>query len=734
MRLFIAEKPSVARAIAQTLGNAEKRDGFLAVGKAQVTWCRGHLLSLWTPEEVIAGKAGERARVDASHLPILPQSWKLRPRDADAARQIRVIAGLLKTADEVVHAGDPDREGQLLVDEVLHYLGWKGPTKRLWLSAMDPESVKKALAALKDNASMQAISASAECRSQADWMVGMNASIALARNIQAKGGSGQWSIGRVQTPTLALLVKREEEMKNFQPRDYYLVAAHIREGIKAWWRMGKDQEGIDEENRLLHSEIAEDLVQRISGQPAKVTAFTRKEGKREAPLPYSLSTLQKTASSRFGMSAAKTLAAAQELYEAGVTTYPRTDCSYLPMEQHGDAARILQALGIEGADPAIRHGAWNTARVEAHHGIIPTGQPLPGSASREACQIFGLVRESYARLFFPPERFEEREATFGIVGETFVAKSRVITDPGWTRLGDEGKGEEEKNGKGTDEQDTSGALPILDKGEERVCERGEVVARRTQPPKPFTDGTLITAMTRIHTLVEDPKRKARLRETSGLGTEATRAGIIETLIAREYVERRQKTLRPTKKGMQLIQTMRVAAPSIVDPGLTAIWEDGLADIASGRLVPSQFMARQVEAVQVITRKILEADLGGLAPKPSGILCPLCQSALVPRTSKKGNPFLTCSNTACGAAFVQKTDGTAGARIGEDRPAPQAEAEGPACPRCKATTGRFTTARGHGYFQCPKGHGLWWDDNGKLGKEWEARAQQKTGKSSTSRKI
>jgi len=724
MRLFIAEKPSVARAIAQGLGTPQKMDGFLKVGDDNITWCYGHLLTLWTPEEVMSGKLGEKQSIPASALPVMPSPFRLRPRDADAAKQVRVIGNLLKQARKVVHAGDPDREGQLLVDEVLQYLGWKGLTRRIWLSAVDPESVKKALVSMKDNKAMQALSCSAEARSQADWLVGMNASIALSRNIQAKGGSGIWSIGRVQTPTLALIVRRDEELRNFRSREFFLVVAHLSNGVRARWQMPEDQVDLDEEGRLTDRLPAEAIARKVSGQQATVTAFTRKEGKREAPLPFALSDLQKAASARYGLSAAQVLEAAQKLYEAGVTTYPRTDCGYLPEEQHADASRILQSLGISGADPQRRHPAWNTTKVEAHHGIIPTGQPLPATASQAMVNVYALIRISYGQLFFPPETFEQREASFEIAGETFIARSKVITDPGWTSLGKASKEEDWEEKTADDEE--SGNIPVYQKNEKTQCEQAEVVSRTTKPPKPYTDGTLIAAMTRVHAFVDDPKLKARLRETSGIGTEATRAGIIETLLKREYIERRKKELRATEQGVQLVQMLRTVAPTVVDPGTTAIWEDGLASIAVGRLDAQIFMQKQIEAVRSITRRILDADLPGMVPKASGFTCPLCQSALVQRTSRRGTPFFSCLGTDCHAAFFQEKDGTPGARMGDpETKAP--EAEGPACLVCNTLTGRFSTAKGHGYYRCPQGHGSWWDDNGKLGKKWEDKPRS-SGKS------
>lgn len=713
MRLIIAEKPSVAQAIAGVLGGARKSDGFIeCAGSTRVTWCFGHLLEQAPPEDYVDG-----GRVKVEHLPVIPSAWKLSPRDGGAGKQVKVIRDLLKDATEVVNAGDADREGQLLVDEVLLFLNWKGKTSRLWLSSLDDASVRKALSDIKPNAILRPLYDSALARQRADWLLGMNCSIALSRNLQAAGVQGSWSVGRVQTPTLALLVDRKREIEHFKPCDFYQVIGHLDGGIKASWQTPNDL--TDEDGRLLDRAKADEIARRITGKAARVTQFTRKAGERAAPMPYTLGALQKVASSRLGLSAKDTLAAAQELYEAKVTTYPRTDCSYLPVEMHGDAARILKAIGAEGVtglDASRRHAAWNTAKVEAHHGIIPTGQnPDAANLSANAKRVFDLVRESYIRLFMPPEQFETREARFDIDGLPFRSSARIVLDPGWTRLG--GKDED-------DSQDEAPAsLPDLREGESRTCERGDVQAKRTTPPKPYTDGTLIAAMTGVHKLVTDPKLKARLKETSGLGTEATRASMIEVLITREYAERRKKEIHPTDRGVQLIDMLRKVAPDLVDPGTTALQEDALADIAAGRAALAAFMQVQVDATREFSRTLLEGKLTDAQLVVHA--CPACGGArCVQRTSKAGSVYHRCLD--CEAAFGD--DGGKPGKRFEDRPAGESGqktsgAGGPKCPSCKKPTFKNETKTGKAYYRCGGCKGAWWPDRkdeGKLGGKWEDR--------------
>ncbi|MHB1669041.1 DNA topoisomerase 3 [Thiomonas sp.] len=715
MRIIIAEKPSVAQAVAGVLGGARKSDGYIdCAGSTRVTWCFGHLLEQAKPEDYVDG-----GKVLASHLPIIPDRWQLQPRDGGAGKQVKVIRDLLKDATEVVNAGDADREGQLLVDEVLIHLGWQGKTSRLWLSSLDDESVQRALVTIKSNDTMRPLYDAALARQRADWLMGMNCSIALSRNLQACGVPGAWSIGRVQTPTLALLVDRKRDIEQFKPRDFYQVVAHLDGGIKATWQVPADV--VDEDGRLLDKAHADDTAIRIRSKAARVTKFTRKTAERAAPLPYTLGGLQKAASSRFGMSAKDTLAAAQELYEAKITTYPRTDCAYLPVEMHGSAGSILKAIGTEGIaglDPARKHAAWNTGKVEAHHGLIPTGQnPDAVSLSSNAKRAFDLIRESFIRLFMPPEKYETREALFDIDSLGFRAAARIVLEPGWTKLG--GKDDDE----GQEQGEAQGALPELREGEARTCERGEVVAKRTTPPKPYTDGTLIAAMTGVHKLVTDPKLKARLKETSGLGTEATRASMIEVLITREYAERSKKDIVPTDRGVQLIDMLRKVAPDLADPGYTALQEDALADIAAGRAPFAAFMDSQGQAARSFSRTLLD---GKLTDQQLVLhACPACGGArCAALKSKAGNAYHRCMD--CQSAF-----GNEGGKPGkpfEDKPAGEAgqkaagaAAAGPQCTACKKPTFKNETKTGKAYYRCGGCKGAWWpdkQDGKKLGAKWE----------------
>ncbi|RZA16284.1 MAG: hypothetical protein EOP10_24825 [Proteobacteria bacterium] len=389
MRLFIAEKPSLGEAIAQCLpGEMEKHRGkrgptHISVGEDVVTWCYGHIYELFEPQEY--DESFKTWKLE--DLPIVPKVWKLKPK-VYAKEQIRVIKGLLSKASVVVNAGDPDREGQLLVDEVLEELGYRQPVKRIWLSATDEKSVRKALTELKDNSDYQNLKDSAQARSWGDWLVGMNATRKMTLLGRASGMEGVLSVGRVQTPTLSLVVLRDQAIENFKSRDFYSVIAQLSSEGKAFAARWEPLESLplDEAGRLLDKGIAAAVKAKLDGKSAVVQKYEVKGSIEAQPLSLSLDRLQMESNRRFGLSAQETLEIAQKLYESKLVSYPRTDSGYLPESQHGDAPHILKGLTalfpdeIKRADTSIKSPTWNDKKVTAHHGIIPTGlvQKLTG--------------------------------------------------------------------------------------------------------------------------------------------------------------------------------------------------------------------------------------------------------------------------------------------------------------------------------------------------------------------
>jgi DNA topoisomerase-3 len=667
-RLFIAEKPSLGRAIAGYLPVAGTPVGrpatHIVCGSDIVTWCFGHLLEMVEPDGY--GEQYKTWRFD--HLPIIPEQWKLEPK-GDARHQLKVIKGLLKDCDEVVHAGDPDREGQLLVDEVLEHLGNRKPVRRIWLAALDEASVRKALADLRDNGDYAKLKASAEARQRGDWLVGMNLTRAYTLAGREQGYDGVLSIGRVQTPTLALIVNRCMTIENFRPVDFFTVEAlvsMVAGFFKALWRPGDDIT-VDEAGRVLDRGIADRIRAKVEGRPVVVTKFEAKEQKQAAPLPFSLSALQAAANRRFGLGAQKVLDTAQSLYEAKLTSYPRTDCSYLPESQWAEVERVLSGLPaeytelVEAADPKLKSGAWNDKKVTAHHAIVPTGQN-PENLSGAERQVYDLIVRAYLAQFFPPYIYRQTNITLDIEGEVFTASGRTPISPGWKVVFGEVE-DEDKDEKGEEERQT---LPTLQNGDQGTCEKAEVVAKKTKPPAYFTEGTLIQAMTNIHQLVDDPELKKRLRETAGIGTEATRAGIIETLKNRSFIIEKGKQLRDTPAGRKLI----LALPEQVkSPGLTGLFEQLLEAIAEGVISPNQFLDKQIQYV----RKYVEHAMT-MTMEVERHTCPECKKGFLRRIKGgKSGWFWGCSRYAeedgCKATFEDKGGKPdIGGRIGGGKPA------------------------------------------------------------------
>ena len=411
-RLFIAEKPSLGKAIAVELGVTQTCQGYIVCGNDAVTWCFGHLLEQYDPDDYDeAWKLWRR-----SSLPMIPREWRLKPKESTRA-QLQVISNLLGEAATVVNTGDPDREGQLLVDEVLEHFRYTGPVQRIWLASLDSRSIQKALATLKDNRDYANLRDSARARSQADWLIGMNATRAMTLRGRESGRDSVLSMGRVQTPTLALVVNRDREIAAFTPIDYLVLQATLQHDagmFSALFKPSEPQPGLDSEGRLVDGATVQGIMDAVRGKNGIITSVTREKKKKPVPLPHCLSSLQKAASSKLGMTAQQILDTAQSLYEKKLTTYPRTDCRYLPEEQFGDTARIITALsGLEAvtakADSALRGPVWDTKKITAHHAIIPTGEE-PRSLTAQEKELYLMIAVQYFLQFYPlcstrPRRF-----------------------------------------------------------------------------------------------------------------------------------------------------------------------------------------------------------------------------------------------------------------------------------------------------------------------------------------
>lgn len=609
MILYIAEKPSLGRAIADVLPKPHKKgDGFITAANGDcVSWCIGHLLEQAEPDAY--DDAFKSWKLE--HLPIVPQTWKLMPKTKTRS-QLTVLRKLVKQASAIINAGDPDREGQLLVDEVIAYLGVKGDklnqVQRLLISDLNPQAVKRALGQLRSNREFIPLSTSALARSRADWLYGMNMTRAYTIQGRKVGYQGVLSVGRVQTPLLGLVVRRDDEIADFKPKSFYEVLAHLvtdqQQTFTAKWQPSEAcQPYMDEDGRVLAKGLAENVVARINGKPAQVTKIEAKDKRQNPPLPYSLSALQIDAAKRFGLSAKEVLDTCQSLYERHkLITYPRSDSRYLPKEQHALAPKVLDAVlkgaaalvdGCDAPNPKLKSKAWDDSKVDAHHAIIPTEKVanLSSLSSNEA-KLYQHVARQYLAQFYPAYMYAETAVEVTIAGGLFTTKARQDKSLGWKQLYkrattvNQASSNSSSTSSDDDNDDTVQSLPPLVKGQILQCERGELLEKMTQAPKHFTDATLLGAMTGISRYVTNSDIKKILKETDGLGTEATRAGIIELLFKRGYLVRQGKSILATPVGVGLIRSLPESATT---PDMTALWENSLDAISQKRLKYDAFM-------------------------------------------------------------------------------------------------------------------------------------------------
>ena len=607
MRLIVAEKPSLARAIAEAWPNTtfSCQEGFLAGGEIVISWCLGHLLEQAAPDQYDP----RYKRWNLHDLPIIPDTWLLEPRK-QARGQLSVLRRLIKQADDVIHAGDPDREGQLLVQETLEYLGWKGPTLRLLVNDMNPTAIRKAIGQLRDNREFAALYAAAQTRSRADWLYGINLSRAWTLTGRQAGHDGVLSVGRVQTPVLGLVARRDEQIEHFTPVPYYVLSVTFATSggpCTAFWQpqeIEKLQANklADEQGRILDRRLVDAITPRLrEGSPGRVAKAECKARRQTAPLPYSLSTLQVDAARRYGLRAQQTLDCCQALYERHkLVTYPRSDCRYLPMTfLHSVTRDLAQAVAGDrqltewhkGCDMSRRSRAFNDSKIGAHHALAPTGRSPSGvSLSKAEQQIYQLIVRNVLAQFYPDLEFDELSVLFEAPidhapAEHFLARGRHIRQHGWKPL--------------FSSQAEPPELPKASPGEAVQVKQWQVDDRMTRPPEPFTDARILNAMTHVARYVEDAAVRQTLRETDGLGTEATRAGIIETLIGRGLLVREGKTIRASRTGRALIAALPDDATR---PERTALWEQRLTAIAEQHDAPAPFMTTLIDDIRLLLQR------------------------------------------------------------------------------------------------------------------------------------
>ena len=571
MICVLAEKPSVARDIARVLGANTPGKGCLKGGGYVVTWAVGHLVTQVNPEEIDA--RWKTWRQDT--LPMLPENIPLKVI-AQSRDQFQCVKTILNApqVDSVICATDAGREGELIFRRIYQMAGCKKPFRRLWISSMTEEAIAEGFANLRDGADYDGLYASALCRSDADWLVGMNGSRAFTLRYDSL-----LSVGRVQTPTLSILVKRALEIHNFVPENYWEVQADFG-GYRGTWI---DKDG---KTRIPDEKTAKEIVSAVTGREGEVLEVSTERKRVPPPLLYDLTTLQREANARYGFTAQKTLNLAQALYEKHkLLTYPRTDSRYLSHDMRPKVQGILKGMPeplralVLSPDKAVDPGkrVYDDAKLTDHHAIIPTGR-RPGTLTADEQKLYEMVTRQLIAAFYPDMEYDAMSAVTGVGEHKFLSRGRAVIAQGWQAanpplLSKPKKGEEEQ------------ALPQLQKGQRVPVKSAKAVAKKTTPPSPYTENTLLAAMENAGKFVENEELRRQMKER-GLGTPATRAAIIERLIAVDYVRREKKALIPTDKGIRLIA---VAPEQLSSPETTGRWEKGLSDIAAGKMDPNRFM-------------------------------------------------------------------------------------------------------------------------------------------------
>lgn len=724
--LIIAEKPSVGKSLAawlaHTTGHTARAIGrsHIEVGDYNVSWLFGHVLENVEPHEYNP----KYKSWNAADLPIIPRVWELKEKE-DATAQIAALKRLLAGAKEVIGLGDPDQEGQLLQDEFLRWAGCSVPVKRLWLSATDDASIAAAWRDMKPNTAYEGYYWSALARSHADWLAGINLSRGCTLASRANGGNATLSIGRVQTPTLALIVARELEIRHFKPVNYFtpFIQLATSPGFKAAWNPDKEHDSrLDPEGRLLDKKVADAIAAACKAAgTADVKDVKATKGKELPPLPFSLSGLQEHMSKRFGLSSLDTVKYAQLLYEKKVASYPRVDTEFLPESQHGEAATIIAGMsGLRGLGSApdkvnlsLKSRAFDNKKVTAHHAIVPrpaTRAQLADLSSNEML-VWTEITKRYLLQFFPAAEYLSTEILLECAKEAFRASGKVYTNRGWKDAFVVAKGEEDE-----DDDDLGATLPKVSKGDTLKLADAGYDSTTTKPPKRFTDGTLIAAMKNVHRFVTDPKLKSILRDNVGIGTEATRANVIGELFGRKFIELAKKDIKPTALGEQLIEAL---PKQISAPDMTALWQQAMDDIRkTGEAGYNNFIAAQAKWLSEVIIEVpgwfagkslstagKAAAKGGLTVEATSFKCDKCGSALN-RVKGKFGWFFGCANTACKEIYKDvsgKPVAKAAAPTG--KLTVDGVSTGDACPKCKKgemltrVCGPHTKAPGKNFLAC-----------------------------------
>jgi DNA topoisomerase-3 len=622
--LVLAEKPSVAKEIARVLGCKQSHKSYVEGPRHIVTWALGHLVTLAEPEDYDS----KYKTWNLDDLPIIPERMKLKII-RESAHQFRAIEQLCRRPDlgELVIATDAGREGELVARWIMELVRWKKPFKRLWISSQTDKAIRDGFNNLRPGREFDRLYQSAVCRSEADWLIGLNVTRALTSKFNA-----QLAAGRVQTPTLAMLIEREREIRAFRPVEYWTVQANFGTFHGTW----RDPQTNDA--RLFDRERAASLEQKLRGGRGKVVRVKRSRKQIPQPLAYDLTELQRDANRRFGFSAKQTLNVLQRLYEQHkLVTYPRTDSRYLTSDMVPTLTGRLKAVAVGPyaplAAPLVKQPLKVTKRivddsqVSDHHAIIPTEQPpLLQTLSADERKLYDLIVRRFIALFYPPCEYDETKVTVEVQGEMLHAAGTVMRQPGWKEVYGSADMTEQDGNDEDGEREEIQRLPELKEGDALIVESAAARSQYTKPPSRYTEASLLSQM-----------------EKHNLGTPATRADIIEKLLSTDTIERSGPHLIPTGKGRQLIE---LVSEELRSPELTAEWERELERIARGTGSTERFLAgirrKTVELVQEIKQSTAEYKPHNL----TGSRCPDCGEFLQEIKGKRGK-MLVCRNRECG---------------------------------------------------------------------------------------
>ncbi|SEP23968.1 DNA topoisomerase III [Paenibacillus sp. OK076] len=621
--LVLAEKPSVAREIARVMGARDKHKSYMEGPKYIVTWALGHLVGLAEPEDYDK----KYATWNLEDLPILPDRTKLKVLK-ETNHQYKAVQQLMKRQDvgELVIATDAAREGELLARWIMQMAQWKKPFKRLWISSQTDKAIKDGFASLKPGSQFDRLYESARCRAEADWMIGLNVTRALTVRFNA-----QLSAGRVQTPTLGMIMDRENEINGFRSQEYETLTADLG-GFQAVWRAAGG------DSRIFDSQETQELKKRIEGRKGTIAQVKKSEKVEPHPLAYDLTELQRDANRKYGFSAKQTSNVLQRLYEQHkLVTYPRTDSRYLTSDMTGTLKERLDSVAIGPyaslARPLLRKNLNITKRivddskVTDHHAIIPTEQTvLLNQLNPEERKLYDLIVRRFISLFYPAAKYDSVAITVQVGNDSFHVKGTTVKESGWREVYG-GDYSDEDDDRADDSSDHERALlPDVQQGQSVTVQRCHIKSGRTMPPKRYTEAALLSQM-----------------EKYGLGTPATRADIIEKLVSSDTIDRQGNSMHPTGKGKQLIE---LAAPQLRTPDLTARWEAELERIARGQGKPEPFL----ESIRSMAKELVSTVKGSKAEyKPHNVSnshCPDCNARLLEKKGKRGK-FLVCPTEDCG---------------------------------------------------------------------------------------